>query len=88
MESIKHSGSSNCEQEDQEMLDAQKDKNLSRDGQSKCLSAKLPRRRKRGTGLQKQPQQEIDKKKVKRITKCPHTSLPFYAKGMCKNCYH
>lgn len=19
---------------------------------------------------------------------CPHTTLPFYAKGMCKNCYH
>jgi hypothetical protein len=22
------------------------------------------------------------------VTKCEHTDKPFYAKGMCKNCYH
>ena len=24
----------------------------------------------------------------KAITKCPHTTEPFYAKGMCEKCYH
>ena len=24
----------------------------------------------------------------KKITKCPHRDLEYYAKGMCKNCYH
>lgn len=24
----------------------------------------------------------------KKITKCPHVELEYYAKGMCKNCYH
>ena len=24
----------------------------------------------------------------KKITKCPHNGLEYYAKGMCKNCYH
>ena len=24
----------------------------------------------------------------KKITKCEHTHLEYYAKGMCKNCYH
>ena len=24
----------------------------------------------------------------KKITKCPHRQLEYYAKGMCKNCYH
>lgn len=24
----------------------------------------------------------------KKITKCPHKTLEYYAKGMCKNCYH
>lgn len=27
-------------------------------------------------------------KKTKKITACPHTSKPFYSKGMCRNCYH
>ena len=27
-------------------------------------------------------------KKNKKITECPHTTEPFYSKGMCRNCYH
>ena len=26
--------------------------------------------------------------KVYAVTKCPHTDQKYYAKGMCKNCYH
>lgn len=57
-------------------------------GKARCLSAKVGRRRKRGSGQRKQPQQNNETKNKKFITSCPHTTLDFYAKGMCKNCYH
>lgn len=27
-------------------------------------------------------------RKLKKITRCPHTDLKHYAKGMCNHCYH
>ena len=27
-------------------------------------------------------------RKMKKITRCPHTNLKHYAKGMCNHCYH
>lgn len=54
--------------------------------QRSCRSAKLPRRRRQG--LNKKKRERIQGLKTKIITHCPHTTLPFYAKGMCKNCYH
>ena len=28
------------------------------------------------------------KRKKREITRCPHTTMPHYAKGMCNHCYH
>lgn len=49
------------------------------------LSQKLPKRRR---NRRDQPKQKKLTDKKKNITSCPHTSMAFYAKGMCKNCYH
>ena len=34
------------------------------------------------------PGPNFDFKKKREITECPHTDRPYYAKGMCVNCYH
>ena len=55
----------------------------------KALSARVTRRRrntKQRRVMGKEP--AIGKKDKKIITACPHTDMNFYAKGMCKNCYH
>lgn len=36
----------------------------------------------------KQPNMQPLQKKSQEITNCIHTNAMFYAKGMCKNCYH
>lgn len=46
------------------------------------------RRRKRKNDLEGQDGGASGARKKKEITNCEHPHREFYAKGMCKNCYH